>query len=336
MYFRSIQKLRGGAALAVLLFHVSAYLVIIGKNKDTVFRYVSDHFGFDGVILFFVISGFIMAYLINNDSGMFFYRRLIRIYPAFLIAGVTVFISNGLLRSFGTPVYPNFLLSLTLFPLGDRVSYPLGIEWTLVYEIFFYIICAVINLFFRVLFPFFLITWLIMIYVAQHYYHTPSPVLPSVYNVFLSGYNIPFIFGGISYYMVKYLKDIKGIYILFGFVVAIAIYVIHFMFSDFTMKITLVGAGFATLIFAVSVRDLQNRALESKTVTERLGDYSYGMYLLHVPVIMFIYNMSMAMSGGVNTSVAVCALLLALSLGWYYGKFDVYLHRSLKRVLLKR
>lgn len=176
----------------------------------------------------------------------------------------------------------------------------------------------------------------LIIYVAQHYYHTPSPVLPTVYNVFLSGYNIPFIFGGFSYYMVKSVKDIKGIYILLGFVVAIAIYVIHFMFSDFTMKITLVGAGFATLVFTVSVRDLQDRAQENKTVTERLGDYSYGMYLLHVPVIIFIYNTSMVMSGGVNTVVAACALLLALSLGWYYGKLDVYLHRRLKRLLLKR
>jgi len=85
MYFRKLQVLRGLAALAVVLDHVHEYLLILSGKPDTYFRFFGVQFSM-GTWFFFVLSGFLMSYLIDTGSDRFLIRRLVRIYPTYWLA----------------------------------------------------------------------------------------------------------------------------------------------------------------------------------------------------------------------------------------------------------
>jgi exopolysaccharide production protein ExoZ len=66
----------------VVLFHTHAYLILIGGNPDTYFRFFDVRFSY-GAWFFFVLSGFPMAYLIDTGYERFLIQRLVRIYPPY-------------------------------------------------------------------------------------------------------------------------------------------------------------------------------------------------------------------------------------------------------------
>ena len=84
-YFSSIDLLRGAAAMAVCLFHLSTGFLL----ESNPLRYVFQH-GHLGVECFFVISGFIIPYSLwkkhhhIRDFLRFMLARLLRLHPAYL------------------------------------------------------------------------------------------------------------------------------------------------------------------------------------------------------------------------------------------------------------
>ena len=74
----NLQALRALAAIAVVVFH-------FGLMPPTSLSFTS---GAAGVDLFFVLSGFIIAYSSSRDAQHFLARRFIRIVPAYWIATI--------------------------------------------------------------------------------------------------------------------------------------------------------------------------------------------------------------------------------------------------------
>src|SRR5215831_6533142 len=89
----NIHLLRVVAALSVVYYHVTSEA---GLGLDT-------SFGRRGVDVFFVISGFIIAYIGTGKPTEFFRRRLIRVVPFYWAATLAVFavalVAPSLLRS---------------------------------------------------------------------------------------------------------------------------------------------------------------------------------------------------------------------------------------------
>ena len=80
----NVQFLRFVAAMLVVFYHSSAHLNSTGVDQGWLFE-IFEAVGFAGVYVFFVISGFIMAYTTMGLEGVepsvgFFERRLARIY----------------------------------------------------------------------------------------------------------------------------------------------------------------------------------------------------------------------------------------------------------------
>lgn len=102
IYFPGLNGLRAIAALAVIIMHVvqsSWFTAVIGK-------YTSFPIGSYGVTLFFVLSGFLITYLLLEEksrsgtvkTGNFYMRRILRIWPLyflFIILCVIVYWLNG-------------------------------------------------------------------------------------------------------------------------------------------------------------------------------------------------------------------------------------------------
>src|SRR5438876_1283510 len=144
-----IQILRAVAALLVVFHHAleESRAAIPGpKSPDWL-----TTFGAAGVDIFFVISGFIMLYVSFPAGGppaspqSFLFSRITRIYPLYWICLATIIALKSVVRSSSLPGDPNvFLGSILLLP-GDYMI--LGPAWTLVYEMYFYIIFAATLIF---------------------------------------------------------------------------------------------------------------------------------------------------------------------------------------------
>ncbi|PWK37719.1 acyltransferase family protein [Cupriavidus plantarum] len=155
----NIQVLRGLAALAVVLLH----------SEYKIFGVVSTQF--QGVSIFFVISGFIVAYITRGGMEDFMARRVIRIVPIYWVVTVFAFfwLSLGQFDWVRQSLYEpaqagrqalnalhndesviNALRSMFFIPYRDSVSGDYGsfiyTGWTLNIEFFFYVLFAIFGL----------------------------------------------------------------------------------------------------------------------------------------------------------------------------------------------
>jgi peptidoglycan/LPS O-acetylase OafA/YrhL len=143
---------RLGAAAVVLCFHYFFNGLYNGRLvgiAETPFAPIAQY-GYLGVELFFLISGFvIMSSARGRTMASFTTGRALRLVPAFLAALVltTVVIVLAGERS-GITVSPGqFLVNLTMVPGLVGVDPVDGVYWTLQYEVLFYGLVALILLF---------------------------------------------------------------------------------------------------------------------------------------------------------------------------------------------
>lgn len=154
----TLQLLRGLAAFLIALRHSFHEVFTIGEWQN--FK-VPDYPFVIGVDVFFVLSGFVMVYTSQGKFGQpgyiaeFIKKRIIRIVPVywfytFLLAAVALLVPQVL----GTAEFeiPHFLMSLFFIPHinpGDGGWQPiLANGWTLNYEMYFYLVFAIL-LYFR-------------------------------------------------------------------------------------------------------------------------------------------------------------------------------------------
>ena len=129
-----IDGLRAIACIMIVVYHgVTVFVKTINKNEDFVFNII--HYGYLGVSIFFVISGFVMAYSASNIKIWdvktlinFFLRRMVRLTPPYhvsiLIASVVYLIRIIITRHFSyfpdiSTLLANLLYLQGFFNLAD-------------------------------------------------------------------------------------------------------------------------------------------------------------------------------------------------------------------------
>ncbi len=138
-----LQMLRGIAALSVVLHHTLEE----SNSATTAFspNWVTTYGG-AGVDIFFVISGFIILYtscppnLPTLSPQAFIFRRATRIYPLYWICCGAMFglILIGFMKS--VHLSPkDIVLSFALLPSAHLI---ISVSWTLICEIYFYLVFA--------------------------------------------------------------------------------------------------------------------------------------------------------------------------------------------------
>ncbi len=150
MRYPWLQILRAAAALAVALVHLANDAVTSGGDPAGIVARIAAAMPWEaGVDVFFVISGFVIVHasgkLFGRPGGwrVFMQRRLTRIVPLYW-AVTTAFLLMLLLdrhainAAIGGPAY--LVASYVFLPVArpDHVLQPpLGLGWTLNYEMFF-------------------------------------------------------------------------------------------------------------------------------------------------------------------------------------------------------
>lgn len=99
-----------------------------------------------GVVIFFLVSGYIIPYVLQRESTFEFYlKRVFRIYPLYISA---IVIEMVLDYFNGTDLPPLGVFLPRILLLGDFFNTPLalaGVEWTLRIEILFYVFMGIIK-----------------------------------------------------------------------------------------------------------------------------------------------------------------------------------------------
>jgi exopolysaccharide production protein ExoZ len=153
----ALQTLRAIAATMIVFLHAEELVAIHAAAHQGSFSHLRVFPLGVGVDLFFVISGFVVAYasksLFAAPGGRweFMRRRLIRIVPLYWTALTLRLLALAVGFSLGTKIFPDAMAIATSYlfiPYDSRgfgPDYPfpvLDLGWTLNYEMFFYFLFA--------------------------------------------------------------------------------------------------------------------------------------------------------------------------------------------------
>ncbi|MFD0856232.1 acyltransferase family protein [Actinomadura adrarensis] len=146
-----VDLLRFLAALAVVAYHYTGSTAGPWEGDESardMFGTVSlaTQFGFLGVELFFIISGFVILMSVwGRTMAQFAVSRIVRLYPAYWFAVLligAIYLTTGMGRGYPQDIIPN----LTMFQTGMGVQNANDVFWTLWIEMHFYALIALLVL----------------------------------------------------------------------------------------------------------------------------------------------------------------------------------------------
>ncbi|NDE91293.1 MAG: acyltransferase [Alphaproteobacteria bacterium] len=290
MIFKNIQALRAFAANSVLLTHIVSVEQKYGHGISVLDP--SFHLGAMSVDLFFVISGFIMASLANATRwDKFLIDRATRIYPLYwfytTIVLLITLIAPGLANN-SFEHAPSLWRSYLLIP--DTVMPLLAVGWTLIHEIYFYLVFAFILFSMRfITLP--VIAWAVLwgaAIIAVNLSGLNDQTGPIV-TLVTHPLTLEFILGIAVGTLIHQSNKTQ----LLWTICAIAIVVLTLCCSDITFinideknlqHIALFGIPCALLVYAALQIELKN-ILVAPAWLVQLGNASFSIYLMHVLVI---------------------------------------------------
>ncbi len=328
---KNLQALRAYAALSVVFFHFS----LVPASA------MPWHFGSFGVDLFFVLSGFIIAYSAERDSRHFLAHRLIRVLPAYWI--VTTLGAAMCLLAMPAAAALGWWGQSLLFLTSPEGRPPIiFVGWTLVYELAFYLIYSAALTTGRKTAPFAAIAMLLALAFALPLASPAlSGTLPAASAVLRPWpLLIEFAFGLLIFLITKPVKE--GGPMLRGAGVALLVLglvLIHVFDSSARGDVSLaqeyrrvpaLGIPAALTVLGLVLLEIGGWALKNRIVLA-LGAASYAMYLLHPLVFAMVLGLK---PGPFPEHVKIFAILtvvtVLLSLGFYYA-LEAPLLRLLRR-----
>jgi exopolysaccharide production protein ExoZ len=323
-----IQCLRLFAASFVVVFHSVFYVSTHGGQLPREAAYYFGELSQFGILIFFAISGFVITSSVQRrTSGEFLWLRFLRIYPGYWLAVAIVVALNAAVFG-GFAWNRGTIAGLSLLPLGD-VPRPLGsIEWTLVYEVFFYALVALVwtarsN---RVLAGV-CVVWAIAIavvaVVAPSWGAGYTPTFP---RIALSAYNFAFIGGVLAFYIHRRL-DLRFARTLFALAPGFAIGGEFFAQTEWRLLCVSLAAF---CIVAGTARVALARDASRDGLLTQWGDASYGLYLIHNAVIVLAFNALIGVRQ-VHWLAGILGLFaIGMGAGLLYGQLEHRLYGFLK------
>ena len=301
----TVDALRGIASVAVCFFHLT--------NGPTAFIFLPEgllkhagSFGFLGVQVFFVISGFIIPYALHKARyelkhyGTFVIKRVVRLDPPYL-ATILFVITLGYLSAKapgfrGPPFHLSItqvLLHLAYLNVFFGKEWLVGAFWTLAIEFQYYLLLGLLyplishkSLWTRL--GMFTILGLLAINLPDRHY------LPHWFFLFMLG-------------MLSF-HHRAGMIAGFKFWVILLILACG---ACYTLGPLMAGVGLATAC-AIAFVKTSNKALLF------FGSISYSLYLVHMPIGSKVINLGSRFSDSMAAKIILVAAGFALSVAGAY------------------
>lgn len=271
---QTIEFARGLAALFVVWYHLT---FIFRQGEDASILGMSGALGFLGVEVFFVLSGFIIPFSINNSTGNygirslkgFMLRRILRIEPPYIASilfSLLVGYAATLSSSYGgIPfVFDPAQIALHLgylIPFTEK-SWINVVYWTLAYEFAYYLGVGL-------LFP----------YIGRNgtkiaFCCIAAILLLSIFFSYIPGYWALFIIGFSTYRL--YAHDRREVVAIMAIILSVACL---FYLNMIPHAITAIATS--ALIFWN--KNLPEVGYRFRRILGFLGMISYSLYLTHAP-----------------------------------------------------
>jgi peptidoglycan/LPS O-acetylase OafA/YrhL len=333
-----LDLLRVLAILAVVFFHYT-FRGAAGDDVFTTFSLPSlqpfAKYGYLGVQLFFVISGFVIAYSAENRGAIeFAIARIARIYPCFLICMTLTFVMTLALGG------PRIETSLTQWLANLVIAAPSlhrpfmdGAYWSLVYEVTFYgwVVLLMMPGWFGRRIDAIIVAWLA---IAAFNLELHSAVLQRVFLTDQSGF---FAAGLVLHEIYRGRRDamVKLLLALAAFAaVGQSLEVVQWNRDHFHVAYNdaaVAGLSLAAIALVALVLKVQRVPLPSRAVAVA-GAITYPLYLLHQNNGYMIFNRFGGTAPFALVAAATLSTMIALAwLIWRFGERPG--QRLLKRAL---
>ncbi|MES3016267.1 MAG: acyltransferase [Bacteroidota bacterium] len=327
---KNLQVLRAIAALLVVFFHCDFLGLKIGQF---------------GVDIFFVISGYIISFILNKRTEHFLLKRFIRVIPMYyfftcLVILVWLFYPQGMNNVYisASSIFKSFLF----IPYTVGASGPiLSNGWTLNYEIFFYVLVGTLVMVFKkptiTLFSASLIIVSIIVY----------SLTANSSNEFLSFYSnqitLEFIFGIFLYYLTNSFRQMlstRPAVIIAAFIALISFVIM--VYCDFQKiyfsRVLLFGIpSFFVVLFFITSESFTKGDNRIYNYFYEIGNASYVVYLAHPFIIFFIARLISPIFGAnlfyTVIELALKLLLVVLVSNWIHNKIELPVVKSIERFL---
>ena len=303
-YFSRIDHLRFFAATLVIFHHFSGNIAVspdAGLITNFFIAWLKN--GSTGVSLFLFLTGFLFCIISDignkkiNYKG-FIYNRILRIFPLLIVLVAIVIAIN---RANSTPMDIFRVLTLQLNTGNPGTGwghefFPVGPIWTISVEFQFYLIFPFLALFLKryglkYLLGIVLLSVLIRINVANL---VPNPMYWNFYHTILGRLD-QFVIG-----MIFAVLWNRGYLNLFhSYVFSIFLTLISFTLLTYLFTLNKDNPYVASLLFSIEallwggvvcsyflVGIKFNNLLD--TILSKLGEISFSLYLIHLPVGMFV------------------------------------------------
>jgi len=353
VFFPNLNGLRFIAAFLLIIHHTEQIKSIFNiDNFWGVIPFIGI-IGKLGVILFFVLSGFLITYLLLAEEHSFkrisirkFYmRRMFRIWPLYFLIIILAFLILPNINFFTLPgfdkevIYSNLLLKLFLYviffpnlvlPLLGVVPYA-SHTWSIGTEEQFYLVWPIALKFFKkyriVLMLFIIFSYMVFAKILSTHYSDALPY-KVVVREFWSRFNIDCMaIGGIYAILLfqksNFLKILLNNYLFYSTIIltifliikGVRIPYIHYEFYS---------CLFGIIILNFAVNDKVKISLENRLLNY-LGTISYGLYMYHPIGIVLALQIAISIKFTTNLLLYPLSLLLTVVIaGLSYQYYEVF------------
>ena len=296
--FLMLDTLRFIASMSIVMYHYKQELspsLLKTLLSDILFH--AELF----VDLFFLISGFIIAYVYHNrmtslkDYGFFMQKRIARLAPlhwllliGYLLIWVTTAYMDIPLRNpdkyTASCILPHIFLIQSVKGFCDTVALNY-VSWSISAEMIMYLLFPLFLYVFKVSKRLGLILAILIPVILAFIYrdHLNNYVGMTVTNGFIRA--IPTFFMGMCVYFWKdAIKNIPNSFILAN-ILLFGFYIISFMVPDMS-SLYLLPIIYGIFIFSV-ISDNEKKTPKSMTGIAGLGQLTYGIYMIY-PIIQTI------------------------------------------------
>ena len=325
----SLQGLRGLAVLGVVLFHMTSVEQKYGGG-DRLLPAVLDFFQL-GVDLFFIISGFVMVIVSRGrfqdrrQTRRFLFNRVARVYPTYwlyyaLTLAVVWVQPSWVNASHGDS---SLLLSFLLLP-NDKVLLVM-VAWSLLFELWFYLVFSALMGFRERWLPAFLVGWSLALVGFNLFQNWGN--YNATLRLILHPYALEFIMGvalalfSFSRHSPRVPTWTLATLMLVALIPGVAAIGYFRVFDEQgLLRMLVVSAVFGTVIVGAVLLEQRSRLFIPRMLVA-IGDMSYTVYLSHLLVLGAIGKLWQWIGPRPDTlldNALLCVLMLAavVCYGW--------------------
>jgi len=275
--------------------------------------YWASEYGFLGVELFFLISGFVICMSsLNRRLGDFFIARVVRLYPAYWFAIVATTIVVTILPAVRKPLgIRDTLVNLSMLQIPLHVTDVDGVYWTLWAEMRFYLLFAIVvalGVTYRRVVAFCALWTVADIVTVDH-----GGAL--LHMIFLP-YQAPYFIAGAAFFLIHRYGSNAMLWAIVGLQFVLAV---HYLGVDGRIKnkFGYVPTWFSVVLISLFFLVLALIAMRKMQVQWRfltvMGTLTYPVYLLHQHIGWALLNRFQHDAPAPVLALGVLLLILGLS-----------------------